>query len=266
MAKNSIEAYGAEGKSNVLYFDPDKLTLVTDPKHALYDERVHRPFKESMVLNIMALGVLQAILITKDPETGQTLVAVGRGRVINAREANRRLRERGEEPIQVPAIVRRTDSDGLAGVMVAENELREADSPLGRARKMQRFIERGRGHDAIAILFGCTEQTVARTLALLDAPALVREAVDSGAITLTIANKLAKLKPEEQRAKIAELKKAGEGRTGHDKAKAQRVVVDGEVKPKQRTRAQIERARDAAAIHEVRAALSWVLGERAEVT
>jgi len=37
MAKNSIEAYGAEGKSNVLFFDPEKLTLVTDETSALYD-------------------------------------------------------------------------------------------------------------------------------------------------------------------------------------------------------------------------------------
>jgi len=56
MAKNSIEAYGAEGKSNVLFFDPEKLTLVTDETSALYDPRVHLPVSEPMVLNIMALG------------------------------------------------------------------------------------------------------------------------------------------------------------------------------------------------------------------
>ena len=30
MAKNSIDAYGALGKSNVLFFDPETLVLVTD--------------------------------------------------------------------------------------------------------------------------------------------------------------------------------------------------------------------------------------------
>lgn len=258
MAKNSIQAYGAEGKSNVLFFDPDKLTLVTDPKHPLYDERVHRPISEAMVLNIMALGVVQAITITKDAETGQTLVVAGRGRVINCREANRRLRERGEEPLQVPAIARRTDGDGLAGVMVAENELREADTPLGRAKKMQRFVDRGRSLEAIAILFGCTVPTVKSTLGLLDQPAAVREAVESGAITLTAAHKLAKLAPEEQRAKVAELKKAGAGLSGHSKAQAQRAVVDGD-KPKLRTRKQIEQAREGATGERL-AVLDWVLG------
>ncbi len=96
MAKNSIEAYGAEGKSNVLFFDPDKLRLVTDTSHPLYDERVHRPWSEPMVLNIMALGVIEPIIITKDPESGVVMVVDGRGRVINCREANRRLLERGE--------------------------------------------------------------------------------------------------------------------------------------------------------------------------
>lgn len=37
MAKNSIDAYGASGKTNVLMFEPEKLHLVTDKAHPLYD-------------------------------------------------------------------------------------------------------------------------------------------------------------------------------------------------------------------------------------
>lgn len=261
MAKNSIEAYGAEGKSNVLFFDPDKLTLVTDPKHPLYDERALRPFSEPMVLNILALGVVQAIVITKDAETGQTLVVAGRGRVINCREANRRLRERGEEPLQVPAIVRRADADGLAGVMVAENELREADTPLGRARKMQSFVDRGRSNEQIAILFGCSVATVKNTLALLEAPAAVRKAVDAGEINVTHAKKLAKLPPEQQREKVAELKAVGATTTGHAKARAQREVLGTTTPPKMRSRVEVQARHDEAPVGSVvRETLAWVLG------
>lgn len=261
MAKNSIEAYGAEGKSNVLFFDPDKLTLVTDPAHPLYDERALRPFSEPMVLNIMALGVHTPIVITKDPETGKTLVVAGRGRVINAREANRRLRERGEEPVQVPGVARRTDSDGLAGVMVSENELREADTPVGRARKMQRFVDRGRSHEAIAILFGCGVATVKHTLALLEAPADVRKAVEAGEINVTHAKKLAKLPPEQQRAKVVELKKAAEGKTGHERAQAQRAVVEPSTPPKMRSRVEVQARHDEAELDSIeRRTLAWVLG------
>ena len=53
MAKNSIDAYGASGKTNVLMFEPEKLHLVTDKTHPLYDERIHLPISEAMVLNIM---------------------------------------------------------------------------------------------------------------------------------------------------------------------------------------------------------------------
>lgn len=56
MAKNSIDAYGASGKSNVLFFEPESLHLVTDTTHPLYDERVHLPLNEAVILNIMELG------------------------------------------------------------------------------------------------------------------------------------------------------------------------------------------------------------------
>lgn len=54
MAKNSIDVYGASGKTNVLNFEPENLHLVTDKTHPLYDERVHLPLEEGMVLNIAA--------------------------------------------------------------------------------------------------------------------------------------------------------------------------------------------------------------------
>jgi ParB family chromosome partitioning protein len=50
MAKNSIDAYGASGKSNVLFFEPEKLHLVADKNHALYDERIHLPLKRAWSL------------------------------------------------------------------------------------------------------------------------------------------------------------------------------------------------------------------------
>lgn len=226
MAKNSIDAYGALGKSNVLFFDPDALHLVTDPKSPLYDIRVHSPVSEKLVLNIMHHGVLQAITINKDAETGLVDVVAGRQRVKAAREANRRLAAQGCEPIQVPAIVRRAEGRDLAGVMVSENEIREADSPIGRAQKMAKLIEMGRSNEQLAILFGCGEQTIKHTLALLDTCAEVRAAVESGAVNVSQALKLGKLAPAQQREKVSALIEASEGATGHDKARKQRAVVE----------------------------------------
>lgn len=80
MAKNSIDAYGASGKTNVLTFKPESLHLVTDKAHPLYDERIHLPISEAMVLNIMDQGVLEPIIVWKDPETGLSCVVDGRQR------------------------------------------------------------------------------------------------------------------------------------------------------------------------------------------
>lgn len=63
MAKDSKLVYGASGKTNVLTFEPENLHLVTDKTHPLYDERIHLPISEAMVLNIMDRGVLEPIIV-----------------------------------------------------------------------------------------------------------------------------------------------------------------------------------------------------------
>jgi ParB family chromosome partitioning protein len=70
MAKNSIDAYGASGKTNVLMFEPEKLHLVTDKTHPLYDERIHLPISEAMVLNIMEQGYLSRLSSGKTRKQG----------------------------------------------------------------------------------------------------------------------------------------------------------------------------------------------------
>lgn len=259
MAKNSVDAYGAKGKGNVLQFDPETLELVTDPAHPLYDERVHAPLQPAMVANIKAIGVHTAISVIKDPETGKVLVAAGRQRVKNAREANRQLIAEGLPPRWVPGIVTTMKLVDTPAIMISENEHRQADTPLGRANKMRQMLSLGRDEDWLALHFGCSIQTVRQTLSLLESTAAVREAVEAGHITATAAHKLAKLSPEEQRDKVAELVKAGEGATGHARSKAQRAVLDGD-KPRPPTRKEIAAERDRST-GERRAALSWVLGE-----
>lgn len=132
MAKNSIDVYGAKGKGNTLDFDPDDLTLVTDRSRPLYDERVHLPVSESMVLNIMFQGVLQPIEVSKNPETGDIEVVTGHQRVKAAREANRRLREQGRVLRLVPA---RPSIEGLGAFpcAVGSNGERKRDSTAGNA-------------------------------------------------------------------------------------------------------------------------------------
>lgn len=137
MAKNSIDVYGASGKTNVLNFEPENLHLVTDKTHPLYDERVHLPIEEGMVLNIAELGVLEPIIVWKDPETGLTCVVVGRQRVKHTLEANKLRLKEGKEPLLIPGVVKRGSANQMAKYMVSENEIRRPDTPLGGLKKCQ---------------------------------------------------------------------------------------------------------------------------------
>ncbi|KVD71838.1 hypothetical protein WI89_01035 [Burkholderia ubonensis] len=266
MAKNSIDVYGAKGKTNTLSFDPDDLKLVTDPTHPLFDERVNWPVDENMVRNIMFQGVLQAIEVSKNPETGEIEVVTGRQRVKASREANRRLREQGRNPIYVPANVRKVTLGrralDLSAAMASENAIRQQETPLTTAAKMARQIQMGRSEEEVGILFGCDPRTVRATLTLLDCCEDVQKAVESGQIKVTDARKLAKASPIEQRAKVRELVAAGAGKTGHARARAQRAVMGGAA-PRMRSRTQVTKELESS-VGERAAALRWVLGLDAE--
>ncbi|WP_334032948.1 ParB/RepB/Spo0J family partition protein [Burkholderia gladioli] len=257
MAKNSVEAYGAEGKTNLLYFDPEKLVLVTDKNSPLYDDRVHLPVDEVMAHSIDYQGVQQAISISKNPETGETEVALGRQRVKAARLANVWRAKRGEPLRQIPAVVFQGKRENAIESIVAENEQRQADTPLGRAEKMRQVLSLGRSEGHVAMVFHCSVATVRSTLALLECCNDVQKAVDSGKVPLTHANKLAKMKPDQQREKVRELVKAADTQKPHERARTQRAVM-GDSTPRLKTRKQIE-AELQVSTGDYAKALRWVL-------
>ena len=233
--KDSRAANGASGKKDVLLFDPEDLVLVDDVSSAIYDERVKLPVSESLVLNIMTYGILEPVLVRKNQESGKTEVVAGRQRVKACREANKRLKKQGAEQHRVPAIVKRGDPATLMGVMVSENEQREDDTPLGRAKKVARFMDLGRSEDEAAVMMGVSKASIKNMLGLLDAPAAVRKAVESGAITSSDGYKLAKLEPEEAAKRVEKLKTEAPRTPGKKRssngAKA-REIVDGKKRKK----------------------------------
>ncbi|MDR5802589.1 ParB/RepB/Spo0J family partition protein [Caballeronia sp. LZ001] len=258
MAKNSIDAYGASGKTNLLFFDPDKLVLVTDLNSPLYDPRVDLPVNEDLARNIDFQGVLQPISVVKNTETGETEVAVGRQRTKAAQLVNEWRRARGETPIQIPAQVYRGDRRTTLTAIIGENELREADTPLSRAEKMRRVMALGYSEAEVGTIFGCGIGTVRATIALLDCCADVRKAVESLRINVTHARQLSKLPPDQQRENVQKLVAAGQHVVGHARARAQRAVI-GAAKPKLRGRKEITRELEKSSGDRA-AALRWVLG------
>lgn len=262
MAKNSIDVYGASGKSNVLFFNPEALHLVNDPAHPLYDERIHLPLDEAMILNIAEQGVIEPIVVWKDPESGRTCVVDGRQRVRHTLEANKRRAAQGEKPHEVPGVVRRGSAVRMQQAMVSANEIRRADSPLGRAKKMVSMLERGNDEKDLALCFGCTVATVRATLALLDCTQAVQDAVEAGTVNATHARQLAAMPPEEQRQKVKELSEAAQAEKPRERVRKQREVM-GTAEPRMKTRKQIAKALETA-YGDYADALRWVLGQAEE--
>ncbi len=246
--------------------------MVTDPNSPLYDDRVHEPFDEKLVRNIMHLGVHQSISVWVNTETGDPEVVAGRRRVKAAREANRRLVEQGSEPLRVKGTIQRGTPGKLTSVMISENEIRKEDSPLGRARKMQRMFDLGMSEDDVAIAFGCSSQTIRDGVMLLDATQAVQDAVENKEIGIGAAVSLSQQAPAVQREKIAEIKVINATETGHKrKEKIREVVASEEVKPVVRIRgkkeidkamARVEKAiQDVGVRTHLLALFNWMLGD-----
>ena len=105
----------------------------------------------------------------------------------------------------MPAIVKRSDAGTAIGIMITANEQRFEDTPMNRARKAARALERGKTEEEVALAFGTSVSTVKNLVKLLDAPAAVRNAVDAGKITASDGYKLARLEPSEAKEKVDKL-------------------------------------------------------------
>ncbi len=241
MPKAARDKLGNKGKIDIPTFDPDDVVLVEEKGAALYDQRVENDYDESLVLNMMfeidgvPQGVIEPLSGRRNTETGKVEIIVGRRRTKAAREANRRLRKKGLEPIRLPVWIKRANDQRAMAMLISENEHRLEDSPMNRAKKAQRYIDMGRDEKEIAVLFGVSESTVKNMLKLLDAPAAVRNAVDAGKITTSDAYKLAREEPEEAKKRVAELiehapRTPGKKRSKNAK-KARAIVSGGKKKP-----------------------------------
>lgn len=249
MPKASRDTLNSKGRVDVIMLDPDDVVLVDDKTSAIYDERVGHDFKESLVLNMMFApdgvpqGVLQPLTGRRNTETGKIEIVVGRQRTKAAREANHRLKKQGLEPIRLPVWIRRANDQKSMAMLISENEHRQGDSPMNRAKKAQRYIDLGRDEKEVAVLFGISESTVKNFLRLLDAPAAVKNAVDSGKISASDSYKLSREEPEKAKKMLAELlEKAPRtpGKKRSKNAKKAREIVQGKSKKSQKTQARID--------------------------
>lgn len=208
-------------RGNLFQLYPEEVILVGIDKrangeqdgdeHILYDDRVYRPVSERMVLSIMKDGVIEPIVVRRDGE--QFEVVAGRGRVSAAREANLRLIESGGEPMRIPAVLRRGSDLQMLGLMISENELRDNDDLVYKARKCNKLITLGGTEEECAVVFGVDKKTIGVWMSVLDCAKEVLAAVEAGKISASAATKLASLTRAEQKAKLPELIAAGPAST-----------------------------------------------------
>jgi ParB family chromosome partitioning protein len=270
MSTNSGKALGAIGRDDLLYFDPGQLLIVDDPKHPLFDERCKLPLDEAMVLDIMAVGVLEPVIVrgSTGPDGARVVEVVdGRQRVRNAREANKRLRKRGKELVRVPAIRKRGEDADLLAIMISTNEHRRDDGVMVKAKKAARFLALGRSEEQAAVVFGVSRQTIKNWMALLECAPAVQAAVEHEQIAATYALGMTKLPRDEQIAKLKTLLKGAEARPGkRGRAKAARAA--GVILPKLPNRKSVANVRaDVGCYAGARwegfaEALDWILGAK----
>lgn len=199
MGKQAIDGK----RSDVFFVQPEQLTIVEDPGHALYDERALHDPCENLIKNISVYGIIEPVIVTKEGD--KILVVAGRQRVKAAIVANKLLESSGEMPIRVPVILRRGDEKLLSGVMISENEIRRSDDALTRAEKTLRLTQMGHSAEELAIAFGVTTQSIANWLKLNDCCARVKKAVRDGLISATAASKFAGLSVAEQEKLLSEM-------------------------------------------------------------
>lgn len=246
-------------RRDVFLLDPDDVVFESSKDGALYDERAQAEPDEAMVRNVMALGVLEPVLVRKDGAC--VVVIAGRRRTLAAREANRRLKAQGAEPLRLPVMVKRGSDGEAALMMVAENEHRADDAPLAKARKAERLARLGRSDDEIACAFGVSVSALKGWQRLLECCDAVQKAVEQGKIAASAAVALSKLPHAEQREKLAELIAAAPATGKRPTARAAREKVNGKAgRPGVRVlRGLLEKYPDSA--DEERALLAWVLGD-----
>lgn len=257
------------GRSDMFLVPPEELTLIEDPKHALYDDRVLLPLDEPLVQSIMRHGVKRTLICCKDGD--RVVVLDGQQRTKAAREANRRLAAEGKEPVRCKIVLERGSDGDLYGVKLLANAMAQEETPMGRAVKIQKYLSLGRTEAEAAVVLGLKTPQVKALLSLLDLSPKVQQAVEKGEVNLTSAAKIAKLPRESQPQALADLSaNVKEGKRPTVQATRNKVKeMRGEKGETPPGRKEIKRvlsvAGPAALGEDARAALLWVLsGEAAE--
>jgi ParB family chromosome partitioning protein len=256
MAKQAIES---AQRMDAFRMEPEQLVIIgldTDDgsEHPFYDERVKLPLDEAFVQNVMLNGVIMPIKVTKDPD-GRVLVVAGRRRVMAAREANKRLKAEGRPLVLVPMLSpSRGEQSSMVGAMLSENEYRQDDPPLLKARKAARFMASGHSEAEACTTFGVTRVTMSAWLKLLELEPTLLKAVERNEVSASQALEQSGAGSDVQKALAEKVKGKKSNGRGRPKGKASRP---GKVKVVK----MYEQVKKVSRLHRETKTLAWVLGK-----
>ena len=268
-------------RGTMFVLEPEKLVLITDKKHPLYDPRVDLPVKPTMMQSIKMFGVVDPIEVVVEGD--KVVVVNGRQRVKAACAVNREQKAAGLPLIQVKCIVTRGDAARLLGILITTNEHRLDDSPLEKAKKAARLFEYVQNEQDVADTFGVTPAAVKKWFKILTLAPAVLEAISQDKLSADAALPLAGKSIEEQEKNLALLLAApqtdpkngiavrAEGEEGRGRLRStprrvtarQTLELVGGGRPKMKSRRMIEaRLAEKNLPTDYRHALKWVLGEK----
>ncbi len=149
---------------------------------------------DSLAESIRSAGVLQPLLVRRDPDGGYTLVA-----------GERRLRAAQRAGLErVPVIVREIPDERLLELALVENIQRDQLGPLETARAFRVLVRRfGLTQAEVASRVGKPRSTVANYLRLLDLPEPVQRLLDEGVLEMGHGRALAGLPSRRDQVRLA---------------------------------------------------------------
>lgn len=183
-------------KGNIFFFDANdqRLVVIMDKSHKLYDRRVELPLEENMLKSILDKGILSPVIVRRVGD--EYHVTDGRRRTLHAREIQRR---HPDLKVRIPVLIRTAKDFEALEIATISNVQRQDDSPVIRGENAARMLEMGGTREEIADLFGVEWSTVQCWITLFERGVeQLHKAVEANEVTLTKAIEIARKRPERQ--------------------------------------------------------------------
>ncbi len=169
-----------------------------EPRHDQPRKTFEKESLEVLADSIAAYGVLQPIIVRKNP------VSEGTYEIIAGERRWRASKMAGL--VEIPAVIFDGDELKAAQVAIIENVQREDLNPVEEAMSYGALIEKfGLTQEQVAKQVGKSRPAIANMLRLLDLPAEVLEMLRDGTISAGLARALLGLDDEEQMLECAHL-------------------------------------------------------------